>query len=242
MQVYKCADLDKTACTTQGLKNLAWYNGSMTSLLKCYQNNYGRCPSEAVCETGGECNDWTYELWEGMTKAKCRVPWVNGTEWGGPDWESCPSPQAEELTAAECAAKKGTVVSRAETEGECTRWKGCFHTTNHYITAIPEAPCKDEQKCSVEDYEWRDVLDWRSGVWTPSAMVARDWKPRAMDSRNKWGKLLSWSSIELLVSDAVYAILGRAYVNEALCMTEPMLQVAPEALFGRREAALRLVT
>ena len=43
-------------------------------------------------------------------------------------------------------------------QAECTRWKGCFHTTNQYITAIPEAPCSDEQKCSVEDYEWRDVL------------------------------------------------------------------------------------
>ncbi|KAJ1491876.1 hypothetical protein T484DRAFT_3066423 [Baffinella frigidus] len=170
-----------------------------------------------------------------MTKPKCRVPWVNGTEWGGPDWESCPYPQAEgvwddaciwkELTAAECAAKHGTRVSRAETLAECTRWKGCFHTTNHYITAISEGPCKDDQKCSVEDYEWRDVLDWRSGVWTPSTMVPREWKLREMAPRNKWGVLLSWSSIELLVNDAVYAILGRAYVNEALCMTEPVLQV-----------------
>ena len=47
-----------------------------------------------------------------------------------------------------------------------------------------------------------------------------------MAPRNKWGVLLSWSSIELLVGDAVYAILGRAYVNEALCLTEPVLQVA----------------
>jgi len=234
-KVYKCGDLDTTECNTLGLAGRPWYNGEMTGLLKCHVNNYGVCPNKAVCENGGTCNDWTYELWEGETEAKCRVPWATGSEWGGPAWESCPMyPQAQGvwddacvwqgLTLAECTAKGGTQVSRAETSAECTQWKGCFHSQN-YITAIAEGPCTDDAQCSVEDYQWHDVLDWRSGVWTPSQMVSREWKAREMTPRNKWGTFLSWNSINMLVTDAVYAIMGRAYVNEALCSTEPLLQV-----------------
>ena len=29
---------------------------------RCNVNNYGRCPNEAVCETGGTCNDWVCSL------------------------------------------------------------------------------------------------------------------------------------------------------------------------------------
>ena len=29
---------------------------------RCNVNNYGRCPNEAACETGGTCNDWVCSL------------------------------------------------------------------------------------------------------------------------------------------------------------------------------------
>ena len=38
----------------------------------------------------------TYELWDGETEPKCRVPWTTGYETGGPAGWSCPTwPEAD---------------------------------------------------------------------------------------------------------------------------------------------------
>ena len=47
-----------------------------------------------LCGVVGRCVQ-TYELWDGETKAKCRVPWTQGTQWGGPDLEACQWPSAQ---------------------------------------------------------------------------------------------------------------------------------------------------
>jgi hypothetical protein len=239
--VYKCSDLDKTSCTSTGLQARPWYNGTM-NLLKCHLNNYGRCPNKRTCESGGECNDWTYEVWDGETQPKCRVPWTEGDDWGGPNWDSCDGSATgidgaysygvwddacvwSGLTKDQCTEKGGVQVARAETEAQCTQFKGCFHTIRGYITAVPENHCKDHTKCSEDDHEWRDVLDWRGGVWTPAQMDPREWLPRAMTPKNKWGKIVAFDSIHLMVEDAVYSVFAEAYRTEAVCEIEPIIQM-----------------
>ena len=52
--------------------------------LQCYTNNYGRCHDQDICESGGSCNDWTYESWMSYSESKssdtvsCRVPFKTG--------------------------------------------------------------------------------------------------------------------------------------------------------------------
>ena len=58
----------------------------------CYTNNYGRCHDQDTCESGGSCNDWTYESWMPYKETygsdpnamadsdtvSCRVPFKTG--------------------------------------------------------------------------------------------------------------------------------------------------------------------
>jgi len=52
--------------------------------------------------------------------------------------------------------------------------------------------------------ETRALADWRGGVWTPAQMDPREWLPRAMTPKNKWGKIVAFDSIHLMVCPPPY--------------------------------------
>ena len=62
-------------------------------------------------------------------------------------------------------------MARADTKEGCTQFKGCFDLDRDVITAVPEAQCIDNNICDPDQFEWRSVLKWQQGVWTPRFLV-----------------------------------------------------------------------
>ena len=72
------------------------------------------------------------------------------------------------MEASACSAAGGSAVKRAETQAECTRFKGCFDENMGFNTAVSQAPCTNRDICDPDQYEWKSVLEWTPGVWDVS--------------------------------------------------------------------------
>jgi hypothetical protein len=252
-----CRDLGNTACLKTGWRLDALYNGSTYSKtmhssnafgLSCYSNYYGVCKDETTCESGGSCNDWTYAQWWGDSnvedKVTCRVPFTSFNDWG-PDYSACfdlsnyaknqyanfvPGDACivSNMKESDCFAAGGTAVARAETELQCTRFKGCFKDGwTALITKVAEEQCKNQDICNPNQYKWKNVLEWTPGVWTPSQMTTAgiEWTERQLKGQNKWLKVLSYEQLSELVQNAGYAMAAEAYKAEFLCQMEPLYAI-----------------
>jgi hypothetical protein len=131
------------------------------------------------------------------------------------------------MEASACSAAGGSAVKRAETQAECTRFKGCFDENMGFNTAVSQAPCTNRDICDPDQYEWKSVLEWTPGVWDVSRMTSAGirWKARALEKKNVWGKKVSMDSLNMLIGDAVYSMAAEAYKTEFMCANEPLYAV-----------------
>jgi hypothetical protein len=131
------------------------------------------------------------------------------------------------MEASACSAAGGSAVVRAETQAECTRFRGCFDRNMGFNTAVSQAHCTNRNICDPDQYEWKNVLEWTPGVWHPSKMMSAGihWKERALEKKNVWGKKVSMDSLYMLIQDALYSMAAEAYKTEFMCKNEPLYAV-----------------
>jgi hypothetical protein len=96
-----------------------------------------------------------------------------------------------------------------------------------FNTAVSQAHCTNRNICDPDQYEWKNVLEWTPGVWHPSKMMSAgiDWKERALEKKNVWGKKVSMDSLYMLIQDALYSMAAEAYKTEFMCKNEPLYAV-----------------
>ena len=121
----------------------------------------------------------------------------------------------------------GESVKRAETEGECLRFKGCFDQDMYSNTAVPEAQCKNPDMCDADQFKWKNVLEWDGGAWYPSKMTSNGikWTKRMLVPKNKWAKVITWDVLNNLVHEAGYALAAEAFKAEFNCKMEPLYDI-----------------
>lgn len=131
------------------------------------------------------------------------------------------------MEASACSAAGGSAVKRAESQTECTRFKGCFDENMGFNTAVSQAQCTNRDICDPDQYEWKNVLEWTPGVWHLSKMTSAGihWKARALEKKNVWGKKVSMDSLSMLINDALYSMAAEAYTAEFMCTNEPLYAV-----------------
>jgi len=121
----------------------------------------------------------------------------------------------------------GDSVKRAETEGECLRFKGCFNQDMYFNTAVPEAQCQNPDICDADQFKWKNVLEWDGGEWYPSKMSSNGikWTERKLVPKNKWAKVIAWNVLDNLVQEAGYALAAEAFKTEFNCHMEPLYDI-----------------
>jgi len=129
------------------------------------------------------------------------------------------------MEASACSAAGGTAVQRAETQTECTRFKGCFDENMGFNTAVSQAQCTNRDICDPDQYEWKNVLEWTPGVWYPSKMMPAHWKQRELEKKNVWGKKVSMDSLNMIIGNSLSAMAAEAYKTEFMCKNEPLYAV-----------------
>lgn len=94
-------------------------------------------------------------------------------------------------------------------------------------TAVDEAQCRNPDVCDPDQYQWKNVLSWKNGVWYPSQMVTAGihWKERKLEKKNVWGKRVSIDSLYNLVEDAGYSMAAEAFKTEFMCENEPTYSI-----------------
>jgi len=250
MRRMSCHDLGSKGCDLVDWTNDPLYNGEVwrntfnSFGLNCYTNNYATCKDQATCVSGGSCDDWTYASWnmemDGQSSEStsvCRIPFTTGAEWGGPDSKSCGASggyvQSDDacivhnMDSDECTLAGGDSVKRAETEGECLRFKGCFNQDMYFNTAVPEAQCQNPDICDADQFKWKNVLEWDGGEWYPSKMSSNGikWTERKLVPKNKWAKVIAWNVLDNLVQEAGYALAAEAFKTEFNCHMEPLYDI-----------------
>jgi hypothetical protein len=259
-----CVGTTSSACSTRSDKvevscnDFGWDDcetGSKASDLHkaifggCYQDWHAQCDTQALCESGGQCDDWSYEHWTwdaSLNRNKkgkvCRIPHkYRDPPHADIDWDACDAVRQKYntdghsdhrdaciiygLTDAQCSTEGGAAVSRSNTKDTCEGRKACYDKYRGYPLdeEVDEAECNDV--CDSNQYEYKSIHRFTSGIWSAAQMQPGTWTQRALSPQRQWRRQLNADAIYELVHAAMFRYFSEAYKTEQLCLLEPYISI-----------------
>jgi hypothetical protein len=199
--------------------------GGGDSPLACYWNTSAQCTSRAECEGSGFCNDYAY--WRGGSPV-CRVPWTAlnmmpsscNESLGGAavpvESDAC----MVNVTNDMCTSLGGQMKMQAQSREECLASQACFLSSGQ-LTAISEEQCRLD--CNAGLYQWKQIYSWSAGTWSQGKSL--NWTVLSQIQQSFLSPSAVQEKLNMSIATAATAIFVQAFSSNAICTTQPVLEV-----------------
>jgi hypothetical protein len=199
--------------------------GGGDSPLACYWNLSAQCTSRVACEGSGFCNDYAY--WRGGSLV-CRVPWTAlnmmpsscSDSLGGAavpvESDAC----LVNVTNDVCTSLGGQMKMQAQSREECLAGQACFLSSGQ-LTVISGDQCRLD--CNAGLYQWKQIYSWSAGTWSQGTSL--NWTALSLTQQSFLSPSAVQDKLKMSIEKAASAIFLQAFSSNAICTTQPVLEV-----------------